>query len=94
MGNRANEFYALTITNTSFTDPPTVQFGVVVTKILIVSDTLTDDIEFSYNGRDVDGKLHWSDETLTMEDVVIGRIWFKTNNSAGSNIRLFVWTCP
>lgn len=79
----------LNISNTEFTQLPTVNFETVTAKILIVSDTLINDIEYSYNGRDVEGKIKWSDEKIELSGITISKMWFRTNNPTDTELR--VW---
>jgi len=85
-----NKFYPLTITNTSFTDSPTIDFPYPVSNILIMHESRTDEIQYSYNGRDVEGIIQWDDESLNITDTGLGKIWLKTNNPSGSKLRVFI----
>lgn len=84
-----HDYSELTISNVDFNDQPTIIFSNIIESILIISDTLTDTIWFSLNGRDVAGKLSWEDESLTIANVEIGKVWFKTDNPLGTKIRVF-----
>jgi hypothetical protein len=86
----SNSFYSITVSNLTFEQIPTIDFPFLCRTILIVPDTLTDDLEYSFNGREVCGVIHWDDEKLVISDTETGRIWFKTNNPNGTKVRVFV----
>lgn len=86
----AGSFYKeLNITNTEFTDSPTVKFDSIASKVTIVNDSLLNDIEYSYNGRDVEGKLKWSDELIRLGGMTISKLWLKASVNSGTEVR--VW---
>lgn len=84
-----HDYNELTISNVDFTNQPTIIFPNIIESILIISDTLTDTIWFSLNGRDIAGKLSWEDESLSIANAEIGKVWFKTDNPLGTKIRVF-----
>ena len=91
---RPNYYKKLNLTNSAFDKKnPTIQFDNQRNRITIVLDSLKNSLEYSFNGRDVDGELDWSDESITLDNCTIGRIWFKTDNSDGNGtpIRIFAW---
>lgn len=87
--DKSNTFHELVISNTSYNDLHTIKFPFTATKILIVNDSL-EEFEYSFNGRDKDGKILWDDESHEFVDIIIGRIWFKTI-TPGSKLRVFAW---
>lgn len=81
----------LTISNEEFTDPPTCKFEMIAGKVLITNESLTSNIEWSYNGNDVEGKLEWSDEKMILSGVQISKMWFRSNNPDGVKIRVWAY---
>lgn len=85
-GNFYQEF---NIVNTDFTQSPTIQLKLISQKILIVLDSLDNNIEWSYNGRDIEGKMISTDETMVIAGATVSKIWIKANVGTGTIIR--VW---
>lgn len=79
----------INLINTEFSDAPTVKFDSIVSKFIIVLDSLTNDIEWSFNGQNIDGKMEWSDEKIIFGGDTVSKIWFKANVETGTKIR--VW---
>jgi len=84
-----HEYKELNISNVDFENQPTIIFSNIIESILICSDSLTDTIWFSLNGRDIAGKLSWEDECLAVSNAEIGKVWFKTDNPLGTKVRVF-----
>lgn len=76
------------ITNTVFTDSPTILFEFIAAKILIVMDT-ENEIEWSFNGRDFEGKLLAKDKSITLSGITTNKLWLRSSSDSGSPIR--VW---
>lgn len=77
------------IVNTDYTDSPTIQLDFIAPKVLIVLDSTLTDIEWSYNGRDTEGKMNSTDETMVIAGMTISKIWLKANVPDGTLVR--VW---
>lgn len=87
--SKANSFHDITVTTTDFPSGHHVKFPWVASKILIMNDSLKE-IYYSFNGKDIDGKLEWDDYKHMLSEVTVGRIWFKTA-SPDANIRIYAW---
>jgi len=89
MATGGHTYQELVVSNLQYEDAPSISFPYIANTVLIISDTTTDTLEFSLNGRVIAGKLNWSDEKLVLSGAEIGKIWFKTNNPAGTTIRIY-----
>ena len=72
-----NQYFTLTLSNSAFTDPPTVRFDSPTNSALIVNDGANCNIVYSYNGRDVEGEIR-PGENVRIRDLNLSRIWLKT----------------
>jgi len=71
-------YYPLTVSNADFERSPTIEFPYVMARLLLIRDSFEGDVYFSYNGRDIDGKLTWEDESLDIGEAEVSKIWFKS----------------
>ena len=80
------------IINTEFEKLPTTNFKTISAKVLIVSDSLKNDIEYSFNGRDVEGCIKWHDERIELSGQTISKIWFRTKDPTSTKFRVWART--
>lgn len=89
MNTGGHGYYEIVITNLNFTDQPTIILPYIANTVLFILDSLTDTIQFSFNGRSVMGRMNWDDESLVLSGAEIGKLWFKTNNPTGTPLRIY-----
>ena len=88
--DKANTLHKLEITNTEYASKHNIKFPQTMTHLTIINDSLTP-LEVSLNGKDKDLELTWDDESVTLDNVAVGRLWFKTPEPT-ANIRVLAWT--
>jgi len=86
---KQNTTHELILDNTDFTSKHTVKFPYVANKINIINDSLKP-VYYSFNGRDIDGKMLFDDESHNLSDVAVSRMWFKTDDP-DATVRLITW---
>lgn len=77
------------LTNTEFKNSPVINFGIIASKITIILDSSLNDIEWSYNGRDISGKMYWFDESIVLGGMTVSKLYLKADNNSGTKVR--VW---
>lgn len=89
--SKVNSYHELDVSNLVFdTTTHSIKYPYVASRVTIVNDSW-DTITISYNGRDIDGVLEPNDSELVLSNIAIGRLWFKTDNPAGSKVRVWAW---
>jgi len=80
----------ITVTSTEFGDDcDKVILPWIAHSILLVSDSMKDNIKFSFNNRDICGELRWDDEKLTMSGIETNKLFLVTDNPSGTSIRVY-----
>lgn len=87
-----NHFYfSDVISNTEFASVPTILWKCSTNHLIIVNDSRTNNILFSFNGQDLDGEIYPKDKSLTLNWKIASRIWLKSS-SATPDTPYRIWT--
>jgi len=89
---RSGHFYDVkVVSNTAFTAQPTWTFGRTMESLLLLNLSDLYDVFYSFNGRDIQGRIPWHHEGIELEGVEEYRIWLYCSNSAGAEIEVNAW---
>ncbi len=87
---RPNEYNSLTVTATDFGRLPDIKFEHICRAVLLINDSTSGTIYYSFNGVDIDGEMKSTDGEISYSNVQIGKIWFKTGGTSNA-IRVMSW---
>lgn len=85
------KYQSRTLTKNAFsTSGALIDIGFLARSLIIVSSSEnTEDIQYSFNGTDVDGEIAVG-EPLTLNGIEASRVWIKSA-SGGMEYRLWAW---
>ncbi len=88
-----NHFYfSVDISNTKFASVATFLWKTSTNHLIIVNDSRTNNLLFSFNGDDLDGEVFPKDKSLTLNWKIASRIWLKANvDTPVTPVRIWTW---